>query len=490
MDDRFSVAIVGAGASGLLTAIQLLSHRGPSSPRVFLIEQADVFGTGAAYSTDNPVHLLNTRAGNMSAFPDRPGHFVEWLNATGRAGPECVTRSCFTTRHVFGQYLRALLREMSTGCEAAGRFYLVPDQAVSCHYNDAGTFTVRLGVGKDLKVDAVAIATGNPAPLPPVIEGEDALTLPHYIGEPWANRGEIRTGDGTILLLGTGLTMVDFVVALKREGHRGPILALSRRGLLPRAHTDEPMVPPPEPPALTSKISTDLRLLRRAASSGVDWRDVVDAFRPKTMSYWQALPLREKRRFLRHARPWWDVHRHRLAPQVASELHAIMESGALKIERGSLTRMALSSANKDNPVTVTWNARRTAKEVTVEVNQVINCMGPGFDPRQSRSTLIRQMLSDGLASPDAMNLGLAVDESSRLIDSVGNVHGSLFAIGPVTRGTFWEVTAVPDIRVQAQGVARTIISLISRAAHPVVPVTLDRSVLTSHEGRTVVSLGG
>ena len=454
-----AIAIIGGGASGLLTAIQILCQGGHDGPRVYLVEKEETFGFGAAYSTNDPSHLLNTRAGNMSGFPDKPRHFLDWLQANGEGNAVPVASSCFVSRQTYGRYLRSLLGDAMTGANVAGRLQIVPGEAVSLHRNPGGRFYIRLTRGNEIEADGVVLAAGNPPPHPPGVEDDGVLTSQHYIGDPWSSSiTEIEPEAGTVLILGTGLTMVDNVLSLARQGHRGQIIALSRRGLLPRRHTATPSteVLPPQP--LTSDLVADLRTIRRSVreTRGRDWRDVVDSLRPITSAYWRSLPLPDQQRFLRHLRPWWEVHRHRIAPEAADKLEALLVSGRLEVRRGRLKRLALR-ADALLPVSVTWTPKATGTLMQCEVAKIINCTGPGNDPRHSPLSLIQQMLSEGLIQPDVLGLGLTVDDMGRVVNRSGSVEPLIFAIGPVTRGTFWEVTAIPDIRVKAVEVARALL---------------------------------
>lgn len=469
MQARQAVAIIGGGASGLFTAIQIISQGGRNGPRVYLIEKEQTFGFGAAYSTNDPSHLLNTRVGNMSGFPDKPRHFLDWLQ-TNSEGSRQINPSSFVSRQTYGRYLRSLLCDAVTGADAVGRFYIVPDEAVSVRRALDGGFSVQLALGKEIKADSVVLALGNPPPHPPGIADSDVLASPHYIGDPWScSLSEIEPKEGPILILGTGLTMVDVVMSLAQNGHRGPIMALSRRGLIPRRHAEAHSGHAlPAPAELSLNIVSDLRAIRRLFREqnpkGVDWRDAVDALRPITTAYWRLLPLPDQKRFLRHLRPWWDVHRHRLAPQVAEELDSLLASGTLKIMQGRLKSLGLTN-DLVLPVSVTWTPKAARAEDCFFVSKIINCMGPGGNLRFSPFVLIRQMLAEGLIEPDALALGLAVDDEGRALTPSGEAEPGLFALGPITRGTFWEVTAIPDIRVKAAEVAVAVLLALKRNVH-------------------------
>ncbi len=289
MGKQRAVAIIGAGVSGLLTAIHIMRHSGAGGPRIYLIEQQSGFGAGRAYSTGNPSHRLNTRVGNMSAFADAPNHFLEWA---ARNAEFCtVDGQSFVSRKTYGDYLQFLLRHASTGADAAGRLYLVPDEAVGLERSASG-FDLHLGVGKSLAVDAAVIATGNPPPHPPLIRNQAFFDTSRYVGDPWSSDWLTRLyGRETILLLGTGLTMIDVLLSLHDRRHQGAVYALSRRGLLPRTHkqsTTPGVMPPPLPPKLSEALRAVRHRVRAAAVHGVDWRDVMDALRPVTRPYWRA----------------------------------------------------------------------------------------------------------------------------------------------------------------------------------------------------------
>ncbi len=468
MQARQAVAIIGGGASGLLTAIQIISQGGRNGPRVYLIEKQEPFGFGAAFSTNDPSHLLNTRAGNMSGFPDKPRHFLDWLEANEGSGP--INPFSFVSRQTYGRYLRSLLCNAVTGANAAGRFYIVPDEAASVRRAPDGRLRVQLALGKEIEADSVVLALGNPPPHAPSVADEGVLASPHYIADPWScSLSALEPKDGPILILGTGLTMVDVVVSIVRNGHCGPIKALSRRGLLPQQHTEAPPTHPlPNGPQLSSTISSDLRAIRRSvreqSEKGGDWRDVIDALRPITTAYWRSLPLSDQKRFMRHLRPWWDVHRHRLAPQVGEGLDALLANTKLTVMRGRLKSLKLTN-NPVLPVSVTWTPKAMCEAEIFAVSKIINCMGPGGNPSLSPSMLIRQMLSERLIQADALALGLAVDDDGRALAPSEDVQPGLFAVGPITRGVFWEVTAIPDIRVKAAEVAAALLLDLERAVN-------------------------
>ena len=442
------IAIIGAGFSGSLLAIQIL--RKNARARVFLVEKALQFGRGLAYGAADPQHLLNVRASNMSAFPEEPDHFIDWLRANA---PQGVEPRSFVSRQLFGTYLQTMLRAIVETGAGAGRLVTVPDEAVSVTLDGARP-RVRLALGRSLYVEQVVLATGN---LPPHDQhcfiGAAGASL--YLSDPWSSEACRKLGPtDEILLLGTGLTAVDMILRLRAMGYRGLIRALSRRGLRPHRHADHGPTAAVFPVSPQPSLSALLRLIRSQARLR-GWREAVDGLRPSVQRLWCEASDVERKRFLRHLRPWWDVHRHRLAPAIADSVQAFESGGNLTFSAGRIEQVSFSDDHAD----VTWIPRGTQTMRNMRVGRIINCTGPAGDLTKAKSPLLRDLLLRGLARPDFCNLGLDVDPYCRVIDVDGKVQTQLLAVGPLSRGAFWEITAVPDIRVQAAQVAKQLASM-------------------------------
>jgi uncharacterized NAD(P)/FAD-binding protein YdhS len=433
------VVIVGAGFSGAALAVQLLRR---TRCAVTLIEASGVFGRGLAYSTPEPVHLLNVRAGRMSLFPDAPDHFVRWLAAEGRGGDA----QAFAPRADYGDYLQAVLGEAEAA--APGRLRRVRGRAVAVRAGPAGA-DVELDGGRAVRGDAVVLATGNGAPAPLDTAGAEALGARH-VGDPWAPGALDAVGpDEDVVLVGAGLTMVDVMLSLERRGWRGRALAVSRHGLLPRTHAPvevEREGPPPGGEGLAGR----LRAFREAAAAE-DWRVLTARLRPHLQTTWRRASAKERRRFLRHLRPYWDVHRHRTAPEVGARIQALIDAGRLEVAAGR----PLSASPQADGFELRWR-RRGGGEETRRAQRLINCTGPRGDPSRSEDPLLRGLIAAGVARPDRHRLGLDVDARRRVLDAEGRAQPRLFAMGPLTRGAFWEIVAVPDIRGQAAAMAETL----------------------------------
>jgi uncharacterized NAD(P)/FAD-binding protein YdhS len=447
MSDRHHTrfVIVGAGASGALMAAHLL-RRNSGGIGVTIVEKRAQLGRGLAYATGNPNHLLNVRAANMSAFADDPDHFWRWLAARGEVdniGGE--DRFRFFPRGLYGAYLESLLLPHLPAQGRPGALSVVQDQASAVRATASGV-EITLQTGKSVYADVAILACGHESI---VDEG------PLYIS-PWAEPvGGGAPDDATILILGTGLTMVDTATALHERGHRGRIVALSRRGLLPQPHRQvEALAIDADQAPFDRDIATICHWLRgltgEAQAQGGDWRSVIDGLRPHTQTLWRKMPPPMRRRFLEHARPWWDTHRHRMAPEIAARLRALIDGGRLEIIAGKIIDVA--GDRRGARVAIRRRGAQTIE--TLDVARIISCKGVTSDPAKNVNPLVESLFAQNLARTDPLRIGIDVDANGAVIDAEGRASERLFAIGPMSQAAFWEITAVPDIRLQTAALAQ------------------------------------
>jgi uncharacterized NAD(P)/FAD-binding protein YdhS len=449
-----SIAVIGGGFAGSLLAIHLL-RKAPPGTRIHLLDRSGRFGSGLAYGTDHAGHLLNVPAGRMSAFADRPRDFLSWLERRSDQVLAGVVPSeaAFVPRHLYGAYLRDRLLDALSGA-APDTLLLRHDEVVAID-DGAARLVVRTASGDSLAVDAAVVAGGN-FPAVPVLPGDAELRRARlWRPDPWANDA-VRGVDPTapVLLIGTGLTMVDCTISLLAQGHVGPIHALSRHGLLPRAHAALPFAAAPAPRTWPATLRGLTRLIRQQArdafAAGELWHGVVDALRPVTSELWQAASLDDRARFLRHVRPWWDVHRHRMAPAVATQIEGALARRQLRVHAGQVIGSKLAAGGVD----LQFRPRGGGDPVALHVARIVNCCGLAPDITKVTDPLLRSLLREGIARPDPLRLGLDVTPKGALRDRNGIESNRLFVVGALTRGVFWEVTAVPDLRVQCEAVAR------------------------------------
>jgi uncharacterized NAD(P)/FAD-binding protein YdhS len=447
------VAVIGAGFSGVMTALHLL--RQCEAVKVVLIERRSPIGLGPAYATEDSAHRLNVRAGSMSAWPDRPDDFVLWLKDQALdVGP-----GGFATRGDYGRYLQRQLSSLAEGPAAVGRLLITPDEITTIAPAGRG-WTLTCGMGRPIAADAVVLALGNPPPRAPDAVGSELEASDVYVADPWRwDPGALPSGKGPILLLGSGLTMVDAALSLDRVAPGRPLIALSRRGLTPREHQGAPPSPLPAPPPGSLSPVQAMAWLRAAAESH-GWRTAIDAARPATQDLWRGWSLPQRAAFLRHARAFWDVHRHRLSPQVAEHVARMRADGRLRVLAGKLERLDLLEGGRAGLV---WRPRGETDAWRLEADLVVNCTGPSADVERSTEPLIAALAGRRLIRADPLRLGLDIDANHRVIDAEGRPHATLFAVGPITRGALWEINAVPDIRVQAVQVAAAVIRALASA---------------------------
>lgn len=451
---NYDVAIVGGGFSGTALAVQLM-RRLPCGHSTLLVDRDETPGRGVAYRTSCKFHLLNVRADDMSVSPNEPDHFLQWLRRNFHSS---LDSSHFVPRFLFGQYLEEVLRqEPASNPEVL--FSSVIDEVVAIN-SQSGRLFLRMRTGNEVSASFGVLATGNyPPASPPQLAG---ISRRYYAPYAWSmDTLSQAPSTGTILLLGTGLTAVDQVFALKAQNFSGDIVMLSAHGLLPFAHVTEATRAQPwmfsSPQTVRSLFSALRREANLASGKGIPWHTVIDSIRPEAQSIWRCLPLSEKRRFLRHARVYWEIHRHRMPPESYRMLKELIVQGQVKVVAGRL----LNCIESNDCARVTLRERRSGNVASVAANFVINCAGSQTGAGVIEHPLIRSMLDLGLGRIDPLGLGLDVADSGALIDVLGTVSTSLFAIGPVRKGCLWETTAVPEIRTQAVDLAVRISNQIS-----------------------------
>jgi uncharacterized NAD(P)/FAD-binding protein YdhS len=447
--DSQRIVIVGGGASGALMAAHLLRERS-ANPSVTIVEARAELGRGLAYSTGNPSHLLNVRAANMSAFADDPNHFTRWLSRQpdAPAAPEDAEFR-FVSRGLYGRYLESLVLEHVATPERRRRLTVVRDQARDLSVSSSGV-EIALASSAPIRAEVAILACGH--------EGL-ADESPIYVS-PWSEPlGGGASKDATLLILGTGLTMVDTALALEERGHRGPIVAVSRRGLLPHAHRRvEPLPIDPNSAPFDRDLSALLAWLRGLAAGletrGGDWRAVVDGLRPHTQSIWREMTPRRRERFLEHARPWWDIHRHRMAPEIAARIGAMIAHGRLEIVAGKV----VEAIPEGDGARVTLRRRGSRSLEKLSVARIVSCKGVRSNPEESANPLVASLFARGLARADALRIGIEVDPYCAILDADGRPSPRLFAIGPMSQAAFWEIVAVPDIRLQTAALSRHLLA--------------------------------
>jgi uncharacterized NAD(P)/FAD-binding protein YdhS len=451
------IAIIGGGCSGTLVAARLLREaRGPA--HVILIERSPPPGRGVAYGTECEDHLLNVTAARMSAWPEDPDHFLHWARERaghfGVSGP--IGAGDFLPRRIYGHYLADVL-EQSRGAAAPDvSLETIAAEAIDLEEVGEGG-RVTLADARTIVAHSVVLALGNLPGEYPVRRPLPFYHGPRYVHLPWAPGALEQIGKrDDILVVGAGLTAIDIIVKCRAQGHCGVIHALSRRGLRPQAHRNEllPYSPFLAPDSLPATVRSAFALLRgevrAAAARGKDWRTVIDAIRPVSQALWQGFSWEERARFMRHVRPFWEAHRHRIAPATAAIIQNLEAAGRLKFHAGRL--MSLRDTEEGAAALVKVRGREDF--LALRVAKVINCTGPRTDYSKYQHPLLINLLAAGLIGHDPLALGVAALPSGEVLRYNQKPVRWLFTIGAPLKGVLWESTAVAEIRLQAQVIAQ------------------------------------
>ena len=435
-----TLAIIGGGFSGACLALHLARANFPG--RIVIFEPRPVLGRGVAYSTRDDAHRINARASRMSLYPDDPGHFTRWLAETGACDddPEATLPDGrrFPRRAVYGAYVTAQVAPLL----AAGRVWHVRAE-MSELVARGGGWQLNGADGAVHQADIAVLATGHPPPrIPPPLAGIAGHQA--FIANPLQSGAlDGIAPDAKILIIGTGLTMADTVASLDRAGHTGAITAISRRGQWPRPHAMEDKHGAADfaPPASACVLLRQVRAaVKKAEAEGLTWQGVFDVLRWRAEEFWRALPVPERRRLLRHARPFWDTHRHRLPPPTAAILARRLAENTLRIAAAAVTGVH----GADRRIDVFFRRRGAGAAARETFDAVILTAGPGrLD--EPENALSAKLLSSGLLTLDATGQGFCCGAAGQV---EGRQGPPLFVVGPPTRGTFAEIISVPEIARQ------------------------------------------
>lgn len=450
--DTPRVVIVGAGFSGTMVAAQLLRRAESRRLHVVLFERHSAFGEGAAYRTADARHLLNVPAAKMSAWPDRPNDFLDWV----RARQPDVSPYDFLPRCLFGEYLRATFGAAAAAAGEGTSAEIRRDDVCEIRPRASG-WRVWTRSGASFDAAAVVLATGHRPP-------DDAFgtrwhgSRARLVADPWASLTlSAILPDEPVIVLGTGLTALDALLTLGVGRRSAAITAVSRRGLLPAVHADAAVAPADPSSWLVPLLSAPggptaralLRALRAALAvghaQGVDWRAVIDGLRPHTPAIWAALSRSEAVRWMRHVRPFWEVHRHRMAPRIAQTLAPALQDGSFRAIAGRVV-----SAEADG-TGVTLTVRRRGADVTESLRAawVINCTGPGVDARTRTDPALASLIEAEELEPDPLGLGVLTGPSGEALVRGGRTRPDLLVVGTLRKPQLWESTAIPELRGQA-----------------------------------------
>jgi uncharacterized NAD(P)/FAD-binding protein YdhS len=446
------IAIIGAGFTGVALAAAL--HRYATQPlEIYLIEKTGQFGAGDAYRTPFSYHLLNARAGDMSAFHDDPDHFVRWLlgHAATYLDTEIPPAQQFVPRVLYHQYLCSLMAAIFREESVSVKLHLISDEAIDLVPMQDGVH-VALRDQPTLLVDQVVMAHGNnpPACLPGAISS--GL---HYIANPWdyVALKSIPSAE-SVLIVGTGLSMVDAVLTLHHQEHRGKIYAVSRRGLLPLPHSEQVQACTFDMTTLPINLRAMVKAIRlesrKLMAQGGDWRAIINKLRAHLPGIWAKMDVSCKKRFIRHVLPYWNIHRHRVNEKISDVLAELRLYGQLEVIAGRVESLC------DQQAVVA--VRHVKKKRKLNILHIINCMGSSSEVVPGEQLLLNALLERGSIQYDPLRLGFAATSQFQLKTAKGKILPSCYTLGPPMRGELWECVAVPEIRQQCRALAQILLA--------------------------------
>lgn len=447
-----TIVIVGAGFCGSVLATNLL--RSPGRRDIVLIERGTSIGRGVAYASHEVPYVLNVPAGRLSVQPGDPLHFLRYVR---QSHPDADAED-FMPRSMYGSYLQEVLDEAERAAPAGVVLKRVFGEVTGIERAvGEKPLLVQVAGRAPVGADRVVLALGNPpSAVHPWARG--LLHHPAYFHDPWTMPRSWRA-QHSVLIVGSGLTMVDVALALSLEGGQMPLVrAISRHGLLPLGQTIfRPTAVQGDGEFLLSNAVSIRRVLAmsralsvRVEQMGGDWREVVTFIRHLAPDLWQRLPEPERRRFLRHVQSYWDVHRHRVPPSMAARIDHMRRSGRLKVHAGRIRELV----PEGDELRVMWRRRGGQENESFAVNAVINATGPNYALRRSADPLVRSLRTAGLVAEDPLNLGLRTARHGACLAADGSASADLFYLGPMLRADHWEATAAPELRVHAEQLAR------------------------------------
>jgi len=415
------VVVVGGGASGTLVAAQVL-RKARLPTHVTVVDPRQNLGEGIAYSTTCNDHLLNVRAKSMSVLVEDPQHFVKWAHVDGDS---------FVPRPLFAHYLRHVFDDAKLNAASGAVFEHLQTTVVDI---DGPDLQVRCQDGSILEADSVVLATGNAKPLVPSWVGQDVALHPRFIADPWESGALSPIQGGTVVSIGVGLTFVDVAIQVL-ENTQSKVIGISRHGLMPTRHDFA------ELPLTIPNMSTPLEVLHWLRLNRDNWRSAVNGLRPITQKLWMNFTDGQQRQFLRHAMRYWEIHRSRMATDVAIQIDSYLATNRIQVVKAKII-----GAESASPTSISVT---TSTGATVVGDWMVLCTGPS-DADALLQPPLSSLIASGQAVAGPQGLGIRCDpKSGALIDANGVVSRSLFTIGPQRRGVLWETTAIPEIQWQA-----------------------------------------
>ena len=440
------IVIVGGGVSGTAVAFHLLQRRSLRVGQLFIFEPRERLGAGLAYDTQDPAHRINVPAAKMSLLPEDLEHFQRWLLAKDALADDeaavAANGSLFPRRSVFGNYINSMIRPSIED----GRLVHIR-QNVGRIERMGNRWVVTGAAGQRVDADILVIATSHPSPVPPQSLQDALAGHQRFVADPTGPDAlAVIRAEDRVLVVGNGLTSADVIASLELRGHKGPVTAISRRGQRSRGHAavkqelfgDFASQPSTTALGLLHRVRA---AIRQAEGEGRSWHAVIDQVRAQGGHIWRALSVAERRRLVRHLRPFWDVHRFRIAPQVEAVSERALAAGRLEVLAASVATIGVA----DGVIDCTLRLSRSERSVARQYDAVVVTTGPGHRGILTSQRWIEEMSKAGHLAMVPARLGFFCDMQSRALAVDGTIVPSLFISGPLARGTFGELMGLPEV---------------------------------------------
>lgn len=448
-----NITIIGGGVSGVFLAIQLIRQKTKLPLNITVIEKENEPWLGAAYSTDKPFHLLNVRASRMSALAGEDNHFLLWLNENGYA----IGADDFAPRAVFRKYVEDVFQKTMAEKPSNISFQFVRGQAVHIEPVNEYKAVVHLKDQQKFRSDFIVLALGNFTSNSSLTEDPALRANSSYYDNPWArNVLDNLKRSASVLILGTGPTMIDTVLTLYYQKHQGRITALSRHGLLPAKHILSKIYPDfsdemKDVVSLSEAVGIVRKHIAIAEKNGTGWRAVIDSMRPFTQELWMNISTQGKIDFLKYYKTYWEVSRSRMPDECATVIYEMINSGTLMVIAGRINAFEKRSSR------IAVNYATAGQSHTILADGVINCMGPGLNFERIKDPLVESLIKQGMVCNSEAGVGVNALPDGTIIKKDGRRSGNMYTLGSPLRGVLWETVAIPELRVQAKELAASII---------------------------------
>lgn len=496
------LAIVGGGSTATSFLAQLISVLGDEahdgSKRIIVFEPLAQVGPGEPYAADLPSNLLNIPAAKMSAFADDRGHFLRWIESSGPAildkyGIERLETDAFLPRALFGEYLQDVWAELRHCAERLGiAVHRVPARVDDITLDsEGGDARLETPVG-EFFARRIVLCNGNL----PTVSYADLSGYHGYFNTPYPVIDLARKigRKARVGIIGSSLSAIDAIVALKESGHTGRVIAVSRSGKLPavRSTVASPVpIAPPTAQEITAladsgsqgltleAIFTFLSSRLDAAGCALDladilgqgdtaqemlqyeiaassagprsWQAVAISLNDTIEHAWRLMPETERRRFYTQWRSVWMTRRATFPMSNALKIQDYLADGSLEIHKGGRNMSILAVADGFEIRLPDSNGQ----PVSQHVDFVVNATGMSTDVATSQDTLVRSLLKRGIACADPYGGFQLHFDTGSLLDSKGRIVENIRVLGSLAAGTyFWTMSLDVNARLALEQARR------------------------------------